>query len=118
MGFENIKGLYEVDLDFQEAYKETSKAAYGAFYQQECFLFRDKRLCIPQGSMRELVIRKTHGGKRMSHFGQDKILSVIMDHFYWPHLKRDVEIFCAKCVTCLKEKSRSHPYGLYTFAYS
>ncbi|KAL1194506.1 RNA-directed DNA polymerase-like protein [Cardamine amara subsp. amara] len=113
MGFEHIKGLYETDLDFQEVYKETNKAAVGTFYQQDGFLFRDKRLCIPQGSMRELLIREDHGGGLMGHFGRDKTLSVLMEHFFWPHLRRDVERFCVKCITCLKAKSRSHPHGLY-----
>ncbi|KAL1204567.1 RNA-directed DNA polymerase-like protein [Cardamine amara subsp. amara] len=113
MGFEHIKGLYETDPDFQEVYKETNKAAVGTFYQQDGFLFRDKRLCIPQGSMRELLIREAHGGGLMGHFGRDKTLSVLMEHFFWPHLRRDVERFCVKCITCLKAKSRSHPHGLY-----
>ncbi|KAL1203462.1 RNA-directed DNA polymerase-like protein [Cardamine amara subsp. amara] len=113
MGFEHIKLSYETDPEFQETYKGTSKAALGRFYQQDGFLFREKRLCIPQGSMRELILREAHGGGLMGHFGRDKTLSVVMEHFFWPHLKRDVERFCSKCITCLKAKSRSHPYGLY-----
>lgn len=113
MGFKHIKAIYEADPDFQEVYKETSKAAYGAYYQHDGYLFKDKRLCIPQGSMRELLIREAHRGRLMGHFGRDKTLGVLMDHFYWPHLKRDVERFCSKCITCLKAKSTSHPHGLY-----
>ncbi|CAM8911119.1 unnamed protein product [Rhodiola kirilowii] len=113
MGFEHIKSSYGTDPDFQEIFKETSKAARGAFYQHNGFLFKDKMLCIPQGSMRELLVGEAHGGGLMGHFGRDKTLSVLMEHFYWPHMKRDVESFCAKCITCLKAKSRSHPHGLY-----
>ncbi|KAL1213521.1 RNA-directed DNA polymerase-like protein [Cardamine amara subsp. amara] len=113
MGFKHIKSSYETDPDFQEIFQETSKAARGSFYQHNGFLFQDKRLCIPQGSMRELLVGEAHGGGLMGHFGRDKTLSVVMEHFYWPHMKRDVERFCAKCITCLKEKSRTHPHGLY-----
>lgn len=35
MGFKHIKAIYEADPDFQEVYKETSKAAYGAYYQHD-----------------------------------------------------------------------------------
>ncbi|KAG7533313.1 Dynamin GTPase effector [Arabidopsis thaliana x Arabidopsis arenosa] len=77
------------------------------------YLFKDKRLCIPQGSMRELLIREAHEGGLMGHFGRDKTLGVLMDHFYCLRLKRDVERFCSKCITCLKAKSRSHPHDLY-----
>ncbi|CAA7026198.1 unnamed protein product [Microthlaspi erraticum] len=50
----------------------------------------------------------------MGHFGVDKTLAVLVDHFFWPHLKKDVEKFCSRCITCRKAKSRLHPHGLYT----
>ncbi|XP_010485073.1 PREDICTED: uncharacterized protein LOC104763395 [Camelina sativa] len=51
MGFEHMKELYKDDPELGECYKEYGKGAYQAFYLQDGFLFRDKRLCIPQGSM-------------------------------------------------------------------
>lgn len=63
--------------------------------------------------MRELITREAHGGGLMGHFGINKTLSVLMEHFFWPHMRKYVEPFCAKCVTCPKTKSRSHPHGLY-----
>ncbi|XP_024014856.1 uncharacterized protein LOC112088827 [Eutrema salsugineum] len=113
MGFEHLKERYEDDPDFSSIYQECQKGVHGLFYLHDGFLFREKRLCIPQGSMRELLIRESHGGGLMGHFGIDKTLSVLVEHFFWPHLKRDVEWFCSKCIVCLKAKSRSHPYGLY-----
>lgn len=113
MGFEHIKRIYEEDPDFQDIYKETTRAAFGTYYQQDGFLFKERRLCIPQGSMRELLVREAHGGGLMGHFGRDKTISVLTEHFFWPHLKKDVERYCSKCVTCLKAKSRLHPHGLY-----
>ncbi|XP_024016833.1 uncharacterized protein LOC112090239 [Eutrema salsugineum] len=113
MGFEHIKGGHESDPDFSEVYKETTRAAFGVFYQQDGFLFKEKRLCIPQGSMRELITREAHGGGLMGHFGRDKTLSVLMEHFYWPHMRRDVEKHCTKCIICLRAKSRLHPNGLH-----
>ena len=113
LGSEHLKDQYEEDLDFGAIYQACTTAASGPFYQHEGFLFRYKRLCIPQGSMRELLIRESHEGGLMGHFGVDKTLSVLVEHFFWPHLKRDVEKFCARCITCIKSKSRSHPYGFY-----
>ncbi|XP_019082606.1 PREDICTED: uncharacterized protein LOC104704607 [Camelina sativa] len=113
MGFEHIKELYKDDPELGECYKEYGKGAYQAFYLQDGFLFRDKRLCIPQGSIRELILTEAHGGGLMGHFGVDKTLAVVMEHFFWPHLKKDVERFCARCIVCHKEKSRLHPHGLY-----
>ncbi|XP_048629617.1 uncharacterized protein LOC125601539 [Brassica napus] len=113
MGFEFIKDSYATDLDFQEAFRKTTQGAFGVYYQHEGFLFKEKKLCIPKGSMRELLVREARGGGLMGHFGRDKTLSVLTDHFFWPNMKRDVENLCAKCIVCLKIKSRSHPYGLH-----
>ncbi|CAG7870748.1 unnamed protein product, partial [Brassica rapa] len=72
MGFEQLKMSYETDLDFSELYSNTAKGAMGPFYQQDGFLFKEKRMCIPHGSMRDLLTREAHGGGLMGHFGRDK----------------------------------------------
>ncbi|XP_048630695.1 uncharacterized protein LOC125604315 [Brassica napus] len=113
MGFEFINDSYATDLDFQEAFRNTTQGAFDVYYHHEGFLFKEKKLCIPKGSMRELLVREAHGGGLMGHFGRDKTLSVLTDHFFWPNMKRDVENLCAKCTVCLRTKSRSHPYGLH-----
>jgi hypothetical protein len=50
----------------------------------------------------------------MGHFGVAKTLAILQDHFYWPHMKRDVEWICGRCVTCRQAKSKVQPNGLYT----
>ncbi|KAF7812552.1 Transposon Ty3-I Gag-Pol polyprotein [Senna tora] len=50
----------------------------------------------------------------MGHFGVKKTLDVLLEHFFWPKMKRDVGRICAKCITCRKAKSRVLPHGLYT----
>ncbi|XP_048619971.1 uncharacterized protein LOC125590446 [Brassica napus] len=113
LGFEQLKMSYETDRDFSELYSNTAKGAMGPFFQQDGFLFKEKRPCIPHGSMRDLLTREAHGGGLMGNFGRDKTLSVLSDHFYWPRMRRYVESLCAKCTVYLKTKSRSHPYGLH-----
>ena len=31
----------------------------------------------------------------MGHFGVKKTLDILVEHFYWPKLRKDVERFCA-----------------------
>ena len=50
----------------------------------------------------------------MGHFGVSKNLGVLQEHFYWPHMKRDVERICGRCITCRQAKSRVQPHGFYT----
>jgi hypothetical protein len=64
--------------------------------------------------MRELLVQESHGGGLMGRFGVSKTLDILQDHFYWPHMKRDVERICGRCVTCRQAKSKVQPNGLYT----
>ncbi|XP_010527366.1 PREDICTED: uncharacterized protein LOC104804721 [Tarenaya hassleriana] len=112
-GFEHVKARYEDDRDFGTLVEECKKGGFGPYYLHDGYLFRDRRLCIPQGSLRDVILREAHGGALAGHFGVDKTLAAVQEHFFWPHLKRDVRRFCAKCVECHRAKSKVQPHGLY-----
>ena len=50
----------------------------------------------------------------MGYFGVVKTFRVLQAHFYWPHMKRDVERICGRCITCRQAKSQVQPHGFYT----
>ena len=78
-------------------------------------VLRDQHLlCVLQRSLRELLTLESHSGGLMGHFSVLKTYAVLIEHFYWPNMKRDVERICASCVQCKMVKSTSHPHGLYT----
>ncbi|GMI79947.1 hypothetical protein HRI_001664000 [Hibiscus trionum] len=77
------------------------------------FLFKEGRLCIPQGSTRELLIKEAHRGGLMGHSGIAKTLAILQEHLYWPKMRQDVERLCERCITCKKAKSKAMPHGLY-----
>ena len=114
LGFEHIKELYPLDQDFSNEYACCEKAAHDKFFRHEGFLFQENRLYIPNCSIRDLLVRESHGGGLMGHFGVAKTLGVLQEHFYWPHMKRDVERICGRCITCRQAKSRVQPHGWYT----
>ncbi|XP_024005029.1 uncharacterized protein LOC112082162 [Eutrema salsugineum] len=68
IGFEHIIDLYESDTDFSESYAKCHKFACEKFYRQDGYLFFSNRLCIPRGSIRELLVREAHGGGLAGHF--------------------------------------------------
>nr|KYP33065.1 Transposon Ty3-I Gag-Pol polyprotein [Cajanus cajan] len=114
LGFDDVKELYELDLDFQATYAKCLQKPFDGFYLLEGYLFRMGKLCIPQGSIRKLLVKESHEGGLMGHFGVDKTLSFLKEKFYWPHIRIDVQRHCSKCITCLKAKSRVMPHELYT----
>ena len=61
LGFELMKELYANNSDFGELYTSCTKTAQGKFYLHDSFLFYLDKLCILRGSIRDLLIKKSHG---------------------------------------------------------
>ncbi|KAK1663599.1 hypothetical protein QYE76_051758 [Lolium multiflorum] len=54
---------------------------------------------------------ESHAGGLMGHFGREKTLLMLADHFYWPKMRRDVDRYVKRCITCNKSKSKLKPHG-------
>lgn len=78
------------------------------------FLFRANKLCVPDSSVRPLLLQESHAGGLMGHFGREKTYELLADHFYWPKMRKDVERFVQRCIICHKAKSKLNSHGLYT----
>ena len=83
LGFEYVKELYANDDDFASVYGACEKAAFGKFYRLDGYLFRENRLCVPNSSMRKLLVREAHGGGLMGHFGVRKTLDLLHELFFF-----------------------------------
>ena len=46
------------------------------------FLFKENKLCVPNCSLRELLVREAHERGLMGHFRITKTLEVLHEHFY------------------------------------
>nr|KYP64491.1 Transposon Ty3-G Gag-Pol polyprotein [Cajanus cajan] len=114
LGFDDIKELYEKDPDFANFYLLCIQKPYQGYYISEGFLFKENKLCIPQGSIRKLLVKESHEGGLMGHFGIEKTLLLLKEKLFWPHMKIDVQRFCNRCIACLQAKSTTKPHGLYT----
>ncbi|XP_024010401.1 uncharacterized protein LOC18014510 [Eutrema salsugineum] len=114
LGFEHIKSLYPTDADFKDIYASCEKFGSGKYYRANDFLFFENRLCVPNSSIRDLFVKEAHAGGLMGHFGIAKAFSTVQEHFYWPHMKKDIERACERCVTCNQAKAKKQPYGLYS----
>nr|KYP69096.1 Transposon Ty3-G Gag-Pol polyprotein [Cajanus cajan] len=114
LGFESLKEMYASDETFGEIYAACEKLSQNGYFKHNGFLFKENKLCVPACSIRELLVSESHGGGLMGHFGIKKTLEILQEHFFWPHMKRDVQKFCEHCVVCKMAKSKSLPHGLYT----
>ena len=82
--------MYANDADFANVYMACYRAAFGKFYKHDGYLFKENKLCVPNCSMHELLLREAHGGGLMGHFGVRKTLEILREHFFWPKTKKDV----------------------------
>ena len=116
-GFESICELYATDNDFAEPYCLCAlRNAWDKYHIHDGYLFRANKLCIPESSLHLFLVHESHVGGLMGHFGREKTLFKISDHFYWPKMRRDVYRFLSRCITCHKSKSKLKPHGLYTLS--
>jgi hypothetical protein len=112
---ESIKDLYATDSYFAEPFSKCCvDKGWEKLHLHEEFLFRANKLCIPDCSVRPLLLQEAHAGGLMGHYGAKKTKQVLADHFFWPNMRRDVERYMLHYVTCHKAKSRLNPHGLYT----
>nr|CAN72140.1 hypothetical protein VITISV_017107 [Vitis vinifera] len=65
-------------------------------------------------SLRDHVIWELHGSGMDGHFGQDKTIALVEDHFFWPSLKKDVWKVIKQCRACQVGKGSKRNTGLYT----
>ncbi|KAG8489261.1 hypothetical protein CXB51_017317 [Gossypium anomalum] len=114
LGFTLLKDAYVNDSDFGEIFTACEKGSFENFYRYDGYLFREGKLCIPCGSVRDLLVHEAHSGGLMGHFGVNKTLATLHEHFYWPRMRKDVEQVCERCIACKKAKSKVQPHGLYT----
>jgi len=78
------------------------------------YLVKGTRLCVPKCGTCELILREVHGGSIVGHFGEDKTHLMAKEHYYWPHMLKDIQDIVKRCSTCHVAKSHSLSNGLYT----
>ena len=61
---------------------ECAKGACDGFFMHEGYLFKMDRMCIPLGSLRELLVREAHGGGLSGHFREKKTYELLKEHFF------------------------------------
>ena len=63
------------------------------YHIQEGFLFENKKLCLPQGSMRLNIVKELHVGGLGGHFGMDKAAILVKERYFSPSINKEVRTF-------------------------
>ena len=53
------------------------------------------------------IINDYHCGPEEGHFAFEKTIEKLKSRFYWPGMKRDIELYCSKCQRCAARKAPS-----------
>lgn len=116
-GFEELKNQYKTDPYFSKIIAELEGPARLEtlpYRLHEGYLFKGNQLCIPEGSLREQIVRELHGNGLGGHFGRDKTMSMVADRYFWPKMFKDVDRLVKRCPACQFGKGSSQNTGLYT----
>ncbi|GJV84636.1 putative nucleotidyltransferase, ribonuclease H [Tanacetum coccineum] len=64
------------------------------------------RIWVPlEGDVRTLIMDEAHKSKYSIHLGADKMYYDLRDRYWWPGMKKDIDVYVSKCLTCLKVKA-------------
>ena len=102
--------LYSTDKFFGPIWTAVSAGPSLPYSIHDGFLFRENRLCVPDCSLRLQLISELHNE---GHIGRDRTLYLVSASYFWPALRRDVECFVERCVTCQTSKGQASNAGLY-----
>ena len=77
---------------------------HGVLYKRSKVDARTKHLLVVPPSHRQKALEGCHD--QVGHLGQDRVLDLLRDRFYWPGMHVDVISYINSCPRCLRRKSQ------------
>ena len=77
---------------------------HGVLYKKARVNARTKQLLVVPQSYRQRAMEGCHD--QVGHLGQDRVLDLLRDRFYWPGMHADVVSYVNSCPRCLRRKSQ------------
>jgi hypothetical protein len=84
------------------------------FVREGDYIFRNGKIYVLNSrNLRLLVLQSRHDHKLRGHPGIRKTKEMIMRHFFWPGISKDVTNYVRACGPCNRSKAQRHkPFGL------
>ena len=68
---------------------------------------KEERIYIPEGELREEIIRLHHNTTVGGHRGRWKTAELVTRNYWWPEVTKKVGRYVDECDTCQRYKNRS-----------
>ena len=103
--------LSELQESDEEARKIRAEGLKDSYKETEGVLHHQELSFVPKVIWTELISRH-HDDPLAGHLGIDKTRELIGQKYYWPNLRKDVEVYVKGCDVCLALKAVRHKlYG-------
>jgi len=105
---EDIAEWYKFNIETEQVISQTSfTTRNGLWHYSEQIIVPDHK------KLQQRCISLHHDGPAAGHPGRNATLELIQRQFWWPSLRRDVNIYVAGCASCQRNKTQSRkPAGL------
>ncbi|GJR11336.1 putative reverse transcriptase domain-containing protein [Tanacetum coccineum] len=76
-------------------------------------LYYVDRIWVPlKGDVRTLIMDEAHKSKYSIHPRADKMYYDLRHRYWWSGMKKDIDVYMSKCLTCLKVKAKHQRHGV------
>jgi len=94
------------DAFAMEARQNIQNGAKSHFHLQNGLLwYKQKRLYVPEGKMRDTILKECHDGPLVGHGGAKRTTTLLKKSYYWLNLKDSAEEYVKTCLTCQQNRT-------------
>ncbi len=90
----------------KEVKQNIQKGIKSHFHLRNEFLwYKQNRLYVPEGRLREVLLKECHDGPLAGHGGAKRTTTFLKKSYYWPNLKDDAKEYVKTCLTCQQNRT-------------
>ncbi len=94
------------DAFAKEARQNIQNVAKSHFHLQNGLLwYKQKQLYVPEGKMRDTILKECHDGPLADHGGAKRTTTLLKKSYYWPNLKDSAEEYVKTCLNCQQNRT-------------
>jgi len=109
---ERIKRAQESDEKVVKAVEELKKAGIKMLKDEEWeiedrIVMREGRIYVPEGELREEIIRLYYDTPIREHGGRWKTTELVTRNYWWPGVTKEIGRYVDRCDACQRYKNQS-----------